>query len=242
MNRLNKNSSIPLYQQLADEIKGRIDSGALKENDRIMTETEMSEAYQVSRITVRKAISLLVDEEYLAKRQGIGTFVGVKRLKRSIGSFMGFSQVCAITGRRPSSMLLSVEMVEASISECRLLNIEEGSRVVRIRRVRCCDAIPVSVEETKFPLKYLFLLTEDLTGSVYDILKNHGIYPGGGSKVIDVCYATAEECKLLMVEAGQALILQRDIVCDTQGAVIHICKQVLNPARYKMEIHWGHKI
>ena len=43
MNRLNKNSSIPLYQQLADEIKGRIDSGALKENDRIMTETEMSE-------------------------------------------------------------------------------------------------------------------------------------------------------------------------------------------------------
>ena len=80
MNKLNKNSSVPLYQQLVDEIKSQIDSGILKENDRIMTETELSDAYEVSRITVRKAISVLVDEDYLVKQQGIGTFVGVKRL------------------------------------------------------------------------------------------------------------------------------------------------------------------
>ena len=73
-----------------DEIKSQIDSGILKENDRIMTETELSDAYEVSRITVRKAISVLVDEDYLVKQQGIGTFVGVKRLSRSINSFMGF--------------------------------------------------------------------------------------------------------------------------------------------------------
>lgn len=78
MNKLNKNSSVPLYQQLVDEIKSQIDSGILKENDRIMTETELSDAYEVSRITVRKAISVLVDEDYLVKQQGIGTFVGVK--------------------------------------------------------------------------------------------------------------------------------------------------------------------
>ena len=62
MNKLNKNSSVPLYQQLVDEIKSQIDSGILKENDRIMTETELSDAYEVSRITVRKAISVLVEE------------------------------------------------------------------------------------------------------------------------------------------------------------------------------------
>ena len=44
MNKLNKNSSVPLYQQLVDEIKSQIDSGILKENDRIMTETELSDA------------------------------------------------------------------------------------------------------------------------------------------------------------------------------------------------------
>ena len=68
MNKLNKNSSVPLYQQLVDEIKSQIDSGILKENDRIMTETELSDAYEVSRITVRKAISVLVDEDYLVNR------------------------------------------------------------------------------------------------------------------------------------------------------------------------------
>ena len=71
MNKLNKNSSVPLYQQLVDEIKSQIDSGILKENDRIMTETELSDAYEVSRITVRKAISVLVDEDYLVKQHDV---------------------------------------------------------------------------------------------------------------------------------------------------------------------------
>ena len=238
MNKLNKNSSVPLYQQLVDEIKSQIDSGILKENDRIMTETELSDAYEVSRITVRKAISVLVDEDYLVKQQGIGTFVGVKRLSRSINSFMGFTQFCEATGMKASSILLTADSIEATISECGKLGITEGSRVIRIRRVRCCNGIPVIVEENKFPSKYSFLIAEDLTGSIYEILKNHGIFPVGGSKIIDVCYATEEEQKLLNLETSQALLLQKDTAHDANDEQIHICKQVINPARYKIEIRW----
>ena len=66
------------YQQLMEVIQNQILNGELKENDRIPTEIELSREYDVSRITVRKAVELLVEEEILIKRQGIGTFVSQK--------------------------------------------------------------------------------------------------------------------------------------------------------------------
>ena len=57
-------------------------------------------------------------------------------------------------------------------------------------------------------------------------------------KIIDVCYATEEEQKLLNLETSQALLLQKDTAHDANDEQIHICKQVINPARYKIEIRW----
>ena len=65
MGELNKGSSVALYQQLVDEIKSAIASGKLSEGDRIMTEAELSKTYDISRITVRKAIEILVEEGIL---------------------------------------------------------------------------------------------------------------------------------------------------------------------------------
>ena len=86
MGKLNKESSVPLYQQLMEVIQNQILNGELKENDRIPTEIELSREYDVSRITVRKAVELLVEEEILVKRQGIGTFVSQKKLCRNINA------------------------------------------------------------------------------------------------------------------------------------------------------------
>ena len=72
MGKLNKNSSTALYQQLIDEIRDMIFQGRLSEGERLMTETELSEEYGISRITVRKAIEYLVEEGLLIKKQGIG--------------------------------------------------------------------------------------------------------------------------------------------------------------------------
>ena len=113
MGKLNKNSSVPLYQQLIDEIKSQITQGDLKEGDKIPTEVELSEIYNVSRITIRKAIELLVEDEILIKRQGIGTFVAAKKLNRNMNGFMGFSQSCLAEGRRPGTQLMKADLFPA---------------------------------------------------------------------------------------------------------------------------------
>ena len=92
MSKLNKESSVALYQQLIDEIKDQIASGKLTTGDRLMTEFELSQEYNVSRITVRKAIEVLVEENILIKKQGIGTFVAEKKTDKKCGSFYGIYQ------------------------------------------------------------------------------------------------------------------------------------------------------
>ena len=71
---LNQNSTIPLYEQVKEAIKLKIEQKEWKENTRVPSETELMKIYEVSRVTVRNALALLVDEGYLEKKQGIGTF------------------------------------------------------------------------------------------------------------------------------------------------------------------------
>lgn len=77
-------AAIPLYQQVIDIIKNEINSGAYKAGARIPNEFELAENYKVGRVTVRRAIEELVQQGYLTKRQGKGTFVNAPKLKRKI--------------------------------------------------------------------------------------------------------------------------------------------------------------
>ena len=69
MANVERNTAIPLYLQIAEDIKSKIKKEELKANSRIPTELELSYFYQVSRITIRKALELLVDEEILIRKK-----------------------------------------------------------------------------------------------------------------------------------------------------------------------------
>ena len=76
---LKRDAQMPLYQQMANEIKAQIASGELRQNEQLMTEMELSREFGVSRITVRKALELLVEEDILSKRQGVGCLLYTSR-------------------------------------------------------------------------------------------------------------------------------------------------------------------
>ncbi|HFZ0531578.1 TPA: GntR family transcriptional regulator, partial [Klebsiella pneumoniae] len=81
---LQQNTSVPLYRQLKDKILSDISSGKLAEGEKIPTEIELSELYNISRITVRNAVKELVAEGYLVKKQGKGTFVCLPKIERKV--------------------------------------------------------------------------------------------------------------------------------------------------------------
>lgn len=92
---------MPLYKQLFEVIEQQISDGELKEGQQLMTEAELSAEYGVSRITVRKALELLVEDGILVKRQGVGAFVAERKMHRRVEGIMGFTQNCAAEGKRP---------------------------------------------------------------------------------------------------------------------------------------------
>ncbi len=231
-----RDTAVPLYIQIAEDIKAKIERKELAENSRIPTELELSEAYGVSRITIRKALEILVEDEILVRRQRIGTFVSDKKVSRSLNRFMGFTQSCEMSGGRPGTKFLSAELVRAKPSDIKVLRLPEDDKVIRIRRLRYCNDVPVILEENHFPKKFAYLLAEDLNHSLHQILQEHGIILNNGEKTIGVCYATKEEAEHLKIKEHTALIMSKDVAYDITGEPVYNGKEIVNAERYEYKI------
>src|SRR5574341_1099270 len=110
---VDRNLPVPLYYQLREALLTLIKEGRLKEGDLIPTERELGERFQVSRITVRRAIDELAREGYLVTQQGKGTFVARPKIQRHMTHMKSFSEEMADEGHRPGSRLLSLRHEKA---------------------------------------------------------------------------------------------------------------------------------
>ena len=170
---LNQNSTIPLYEQVKEAIKQKIERKEWKENTRVPSETELMKMYEVSRVTIRNALALLVEEGYLEKKQGIGTFVSKPRIKKIIFHRSSFTQSCEQEGLRPSTQVLKKETIEGKSAYRKCLQIDPDDKLVHIERLRFADDEPVSLEHMYFSYKkYGFLLWENLDQSIYSIIRD----------------------------------------------------------------------
>ena len=135
---LDKKSQLPLYAQLMKEIKDQIRKGTYKEGDQIPTEGELSAAYQVSRITVRRTIEELCSQGFLVKRQGKGTFVEIPKIYRKIenDNNMSFSEACRSNGRKPSSHIISCHIMEMQEWQQDFFK-PEHTKIYHIERITC---------------------------------------------------------------------------------------------------------
>lgn len=234
---MKKNSITPLYQQLADDIRQNIMDGYYKPGQRLLTEAELSQQFEVSRITVRKAIELLADDGIVVRKQGIGTFVAEKKLHRVMNNqILSFTEMSKLGGSHPSSELLSVGWEAPTSSILNHLHLEQAERVLKIARIRKNDDEPVMLETNYYPERMSFLLQENLSESTYDIFRNHNILPSHSVKTVEICQASPSEAELLRVPVSQALMLQKDEVMDQNGDMIHYSKLLINSERYRLTI------
>ena len=104
---IDHDSKFPLYYQLKQEIKTSILRGNFKEGDLIPSERELSEKYNLSSTTVRRALNDLVQEDLLERKAGKGTFVRTQRIKRDLKKLLGFTQNMTEMGLTPSTVVLN---------------------------------------------------------------------------------------------------------------------------------------
>ena len=135
-NTLNPNSIVPLYAQIIDQLHRDIDAGLYSQTGRLPTEGELSEQYNVSRITIRRAVDELVRQGLVQKKQGKGTFLCAPKFIRGFGSGpMSFTEMCTANGLTARAKILEAGIsVPESASVREMLGMKEGEPAVRICR------------------------------------------------------------------------------------------------------------
>ncbi|GAC1406080.1 MAG: GntR family transcriptional regulator [Burkholderiaceae bacterium] len=103
---IRKQSIVPLYVQIADDLLQQVKSGILKPRDMLPTEAQMVAHYGASRVTVRQAIKYMVEQGAVGSRQGKGTFVLEPVIKHELGEFLGFYDQLKLQGLQPETELL----------------------------------------------------------------------------------------------------------------------------------------
>lgn len=231
---LDSNSAVPLYKQVADIIVDKINEGVYKTGDKIPPEMSLMEAYGVSRITVRAAISALVDEGLLSRVQGKGTFVAKAKNIYSARDNVGFTRSCILSGCKPSSKVIKSEIVSASPKQIDFFNIGNGDKVICTERLRFIDGEPAMVETNYYPMSMKFILNENLEGSLFELLTNkYGYIISNSIRTIEICYSSEEEMKLLNLKEKQALLLFRDKHKDNNNKPLFLSKQVYCSGKFK---------
>src|ERR1700728_5361392 len=142
----------PLYARVETVLAGEITDGDLKIGDQLQTEDSLIARFGVSRITVRRAIQNLVSRGLVEIRRGKGTFVAAPKITQDLKELSGFVEDMHALGHKPTARVISKEIVTANATVARQLALTRGERVVRIRRVRLADGVPLSFDETYLPL------------------------------------------------------------------------------------------
>ena len=228
--KLDSGNEMPLYQQLKEEIKGKITDNTFPYGSKIPTETELSEIFQVSRITVRRAIQELCQENYLVKKQGKGTFVKHAKVARKIKYLLGFSKSCEANGMVPSRKVIKREIVELSDEDAKTMGLEAGSHAVSIERINLADGVPIMYDQ-----KFAFLLEEPLDGSLFELLekKCHTIVSYSNNSYLDLARASGRIAKELRVPNREPLFFLYSEGYDSNNELVYIGKDYVLADQYR---------
>ena len=156
-----------------------IEAGALKPLDALPGERDIAEAFQVSRVTVRKALSGLVERGLLRQRQGSGTFVASppQRVEQALSRLTSFTEDMRLRGLAPTVRWLDRGISLASPQEAMRLSLSPNDTVCRLKRLRLAGGVPMAIERATIPTRFLPdpMLVD---ASLYDVLAARGCTAG----------------------------------------------------------------
>ena len=218
--RFRKDNPSPLYIQLQQLIRDAIGADVLAQGEAIPPERDLAVEYEVSRITVRKAIGGLVEEGLLTRRRGAGTFVA-RRVEKSFSKLSSFTEDMAARGRAASSSWISRAPGQVTPEEAMALGLSPGAPVLRFARIRYADEIPMALEFSTIA-GYCLPSVDAVGSSLYAALEKAGNRPVRALQRLRAVPFGGEHARMLGVDPGHAglLIERRAFLRDGRAAEV----------------------
>ena len=208
---IDRDSFEPPYYQLAGILRQQIATGLLRPGDRVPSEIQLCERYEVSPMTARRAIKILLDEELVTASRGRGTFVKPLVLSTATFGFQALEDL--FNGEHTSVRFLSVRTIAATLRIHQHLGIPVGAKVISIRRLlsREVDSVSRERDPVAYHREYLVFDPEQpVVEAEMGITSLQGLFDGRGETVlkrgnlgIETTVLTEEESKLLRAPVGR---------------------------------------
>lgn len=209
---------LPAYIKIHDAIKKDIDDGIWAIGSRLPSERDLADHFAVSRMTLRQAITLLVEEGLLERRVGSGTYVASHRVQEKMRGTTSFTEIVHSQGRVPSSKLISYQKQVASDTEARELNLGKTDYVIRMERIRYADNIPLVYETASIPEKLIKTIDRtDITEHFFNTLTASGYHIGKSKQTIYAKTASERVASYLGIAKGHAILALTQVSYFTDG-------------------------
>jgi GntR family transcriptional regulator len=210
------------YRDIAEDLRGRVAADEFAAGRLLPSESELSDGYAASRVTVRRALELLRDEGLIDARQGLGWFVAVDPLRQTLGRLATIEAQLAESGRRPERRILEFEFTRADADVRAVLG---GEQVLRVRRVNLADDEPFAVVTVWCPADLgNHLSRADVERSpFYELLP---VRLGGATQTIAAAAAAPGDARLLGIPPASPVLRCRRVTRDVDGRPVLLSEHV----------------
>lgn len=214
-------TSSPAYMRIEQHLRERI--AGLAPGDPLPSDAELCRRFNVSRMTARQAVAVLVSEGLLYRVTGSGTFVAAPPVHRRVSRLLSFTENMRRFGKVASARVLTAGSRVGTSQENAELEQSPRARVIALRRLRLADDLPIAIESVVLPGSCGFVLEEEaVTGSVHEALRDHGLEPVHSAGTLTAVAATAEQAELLRTSKGAPLIMQRARMTTREHSPVQI--------------------
>lgn len=214
----------PLYLQIRDILVEQIETEQLLPGDVLPGERVLAEMYDVSRVTIRKSIGIMVEEGYLIRTRGKGTTVASRKVNHRLGALMGVAEELSEFNNTVEIQVLNKGYGQASPDVRKYLNLPKNSEMYEFSRLILKDNKPLILNRSYVSYD-IGRLVENLdlkSDKVFKHLENCGYKVSYAEQVITAGVCTEEEAELLKYKVGSpALIMKRTTFLESGYPILY---------------------
>ena len=242
---LRNNDPKPLYRQLVDVLRQQIEQGKFETDHPIPSERVLCQTYKISRITVRQAISEMMNEGSLYRKPGKGTFVARRTVNQGLVRFVNFSRTVLDLGMNPSTQIVDNRIIPSDIQLARTLEIPVTGQVLKLSLLGMGDQEPLVFYESYFPIspgkriakEAVKREKEGIPFSTYDLYgESSGIFVGRVNQTLEAVTAEGHLASLMHVRKGSALLMVTSIFLTPDQRPLEFRKAMYRGDLYKFHI------
>ncbi len=237
-------STQSLYASVAESLRSAVFSGQWRPGERIPPELELCDRYHVSRITVRRAIQILVDEKLLERRRPTGTFVRPWDVEEHPDDHFTLSTNLSAQmrelGEEPRTIWARISIEVPNGRVARILGAGAGEEVMVLRRARGDESRPYGYFVSWFtPVEGMPTDDGSYLGSFYELLAGHGVAVDRAKDCVEAIRPPAEVQDALRVPASWPVLKRTRIASQSRGAYREVSECFYRGESYRYYIDFS---